>query len=297
MGTTRRWAGYLDIPEGKLGDWSIIHKKYKAEHEFSTATFRTAIIGGQRKRPVRYNVPTRFHALCEGEGIWMTDWPVEQAQCDSNLKPIRGGRILVGGLGLGLCATILARRKDVEHVTVVEDSQEVVKLVAEHLRVPRGKLTVVVADLFEYLDTRHERCQFDWAFHDIWQSDSLGTLLDTVLPLRHKSVANRFVPSDSRCICWNEDVMRGQILMGLQHRIQFTDAPSVMAKGLAEPTVEEMAQHRGSIWWDMYCPFWAWHRDKGPKKELAMQAASLYSVVFGQQQWEQRWQRWVNSIL
>ena len=109
--TSRRWAGYLDIPKGKAGDWSIEHNLYPANHEFKTATFRTAFIGGQPMRPVVYDHPTRFHALCEGEGVWMTDWPVEQAQCDENLKAITYGRVLVGGHGLGLCATILARRR------------------------------------------------------------------------------------------------------------------------------------------------------------------------------------------
>lgn len=296
MTTNRRWPGYLDIPKGESGAWSIIHNTYPAFHEFSTATFRTFFIGGQRRRKVRYDAPTRFHALCEGEGVWMTDWPIEQAQCDTNLKPIVDGRVLVGGLGLGLCATILARRKNIEHVTVIEKSPDVAKLVAEHLRVPRGKLTVVVADLFDYLKFKRPLKPYDWAFHDIWQADSLGCLLETVIPLRNATVANGWVAGDSRVICWNEDVMRGQILLGMQTRLQFLQAPQVVMKGLENPSVEEMAEPTGNKWWDMYCPFWAWHRDNGPKKELAMEAASLYSVVFGQHEWEGQWNRMSNTI-
>lgn len=295
MSTRRRWPGYLDIPEGQSGDWSILHKTYEANRDFTTATFRTAFIGGQANRTVRWDYPTRFHQLCEGEGVWMSDWPVEQAQCDVNLKRIKRGKVLVGGLGLGLCATILARRKAISHVTVVEKSPEVVKLVAEHLRVPRGKLRIVVADLNEWLQSRPSDEVYDWAFHDIWQADSLGCLLDTVLPLRQATVANGWVSSDVRVVCWNEDVMRGQILMGLQTRIHFSATPSdatkVVKLGLYEPPVEEMAEFRDNKWWDMYVPFWQWYLAAAPSINLALQGASVYSVVFGQQGWEEQWDR------
>ncbi|MCK5712467.1 MAG: hypothetical protein KAI25_07120, partial [Hyphomicrobiaceae bacterium] len=114
--------------------------------------------------------------------------------------------------------------------------------------------------------------------------------------LRNATVANGWVAGDSRVICWNEDVMRGQILLGMQTRLQFLQAPQVVMKGLENPSVEEMAEPTGNKWWDMYCPFWAWHRDNGPKKELAMEAASLYSVVFGQHEWEGQWNRMSNTI-
>ena len=223
----------------------------------------------------------------------MTDWPVEQAQCDSNLKRIKSGRVLVGGLGLGLCATILARRRAITHVTVVEKSPEVVKLVAEHLRVPRGKLRIVVADLNEWLKVRPPDEVYDWAFHDIWAADSLGCLLDTVLPLRHATVANGWVRSDVRVKCWNEDVMRGQILMGLYSRIHFAAAPSVVNRDdktvAYEPTIEEMAEPTDNKWWDMYVPFWRWYLAAAPSINLALQAAQVYSVVFGQRGWEVTW--------
>lgn len=298
MTTKRRWAGYLDIPEGESGDWSIIHKKYEANHTFSTATFRTAIIGGQRSRSIEYNSPTTFHQLCEGGGVWMSDWPIEQAQCDVNLKRITGGRVLVGGLGLGLCATILARRPSIEQVTVVEKSVDVVKLVAQHLRVPRGKLQVVVGDLFEYL-RRPATTEYDYAFHDVWQSDSLGTLLTTVLPLRAASVSNGWVKSDARVICWNEDVMRGQIRMGLHSRLAFSYELPTPPNGfdkLAPPTVEELATLRGDKWWDMFVPFFQWVQNARPKKDSAFIAADWYSVVFGQQGWESQWERFTKTV-
>lgn len=301
MTTKRRWPGYLDIPQGESGDWSIIHKTYPAGQKFSTATFRTAFIGGQKSREIVYDEPTRFHFLCEGDAVWMSDWPVEQAQCDDNLRPIREGRVLVGGLGLGLCATILARRRAISQVTVVEKSPDVVKLVAEHLRVPHGKLRIVVADVFEYLlDRPPTRHCYDWIFHDVWTSDSEGTFLETVLPLRRLSVANEWVANDGAVICWNEDVMRGQILMGLQTRLHLVAAPDeqrkAVLKGVREPTVEEMAAPVGDKYWDLYCEFWSWYRDEKPNLSRAMNAARVYSVVFGQQGWTDRWKRIAPTI-
>lgn len=229
----------------------------------------------------------------------MTDWPVEQAQADSNLDVITHGRVLVGGLGLGLCATILARRRGISHVTVVENSPDVVKLVAKHLRVPHGKLRIIEADLFEYLEETQTAPPYDWAFYDIWASDSMETLLSTVVPLRQATVDNNWVAFGDRIKCWNEDVMRGQVHMGLFTRLQFAlrdDALRKHMKGLAQPTIEEMAEKQGNKWWDMYSPFWAWMRDNRPEEERAMRAAMVYSVVFGQPGWESRWEETAKTL-
>lgn len=138
----------------------------------------------------------------------MTDMPIEQAQIDPMLDPMRG-RVLVGGLGLGYAAQVLARKPSCREIVVIEKSPEVIELVGRHIKgTGKRKVRIVQADLHEWLvQNQHER--FDWAFYDIWAPDGERTFHEHVVPLRAKTGE---ICDPEHVRCWNEDVMRGQIL-------------------------------------------------------------------------------------
>jgi hypothetical protein len=207
----KKWFGNLNLPEGSSGKFRIKHEKFRAGYEFQTASARTMIFAGHKAKMVA--VPpggATINKLLENGNIWMSDVPIEQAQIDPCLKKMYGN-VLVGGLGLGYAAQMLASRDNISHVTIVEKSQDVINLVADHLE-GKMKMTVYCADLHEWL-VDFSSAQFDAAFYDIWASDGCTTLLKTVTPLRKMSSC--VVPS-GRVFCWNEDVMRGQMLIGIQ---------------------------------------------------------------------------------
>lgn len=84
------------------------------------------------------------------------------------------GRVLVSGLGLGCVVRGLLANPKVCHVTCVENSPDVLKLVGPHL--PADRLTIVEADALEWtcealplLTTR-----YDFAWHDIWTDRAAG---------------------------------------------------------------------------------------------------------------------------
>jgi len=258
LGLKKWYDGVLDIPEGKVGKFRIRHIEYPAGHTLKSGNLRTALFG-QESEELTYDHPTRWHELTENGGVWMTDLPIEQRQHDELLSRARG-RVLVGGLGIGYAVVALAARSKVTEIVVIERSPEIIKLTwkatVERAKTinPKIKLKVVEADLFTYLKNRQRlkkaKPEFTWAFFDIWQGDGETTFHTKVVPLRQ--LAHGVCSSVT---CWNEDVMRGQLLMGLHTRVMLLDHDEV---GM---TLEELTKERDSIYTDWAIPFWRWIQD------------------------------------
>lgn len=80
------------------------------------------------------------------------------------------GSVLVTGLGLGCVTRGLPSNPSVEHVTCIEKSKDVLKLVGPHM--PKDRLTIIEADALEWTATNKEK--FDCAWHDLWTDQSSG---------------------------------------------------------------------------------------------------------------------------
>lgn len=74
------------------------------------------------------------------------------------------GNVLTTGLGLGCVIRGLLKNPNVEHVTCIEDSDDVLKLVAGYM--PKDRLTIIEADALEW--TAKNKDPFDCAWHDVW---------------------------------------------------------------------------------------------------------------------------------
>lgn len=155
------------IPAGWSGLWYI----YKIKFTKSTPNFR-------HSKPVV--VPpgdyTFLHRLTDaslysdppGECV-MEDTPFELS---THLGFVMRayGQVLVTGLGLGCVVRGLLANRAVGHVTVVENSPDVLKLVAPHMA--QDRLTIVEADALEWTVKNKER--FDCAWHDLWTNRGAG---------------------------------------------------------------------------------------------------------------------------
>lgn len=291
------WEHVVEIPEGREGTYEIKHFTRLAG-KVERSNMRTAIMGGQNDPPLSFDRPTQWHRLTYEGGTWMTDLPIEQAQHDIELEPITSGRVLVGGLGVGYAANVLAAREDIDEVVVVEISPEVCKLVGPYLKDPDGKITLVNMDLFKFLEEQiveGELETFDFAFYDIWQSDGEGTFHNTVVPLRKLS---RDLVSE--VVCWNENVMRGQLAQALHSRIIFTQL-SNPGSGIS-PSIDAMATKQDeNPYWNWAVPFWEAVRDGvipalGSSKEgLSIdpefsRRAGEYAGTYGTAGWERWWE-------
>ena len=216
----------------------------------------------------------------------MTDYPIEQAQCDRALAPFRRGLVLVGGLGLGYAATALALRPAVR-IVAVEKSQDVVYLVAPHLLAgdpaARARLTVIRVDLFAYLRSlpARRRPTFDRAFYDVWASDGERTFFGAVVPLLRLSAGR----VRARPVCWNEDVMRGQLYFSLVGRWGALSSPHRGAL-----TVDELCEPRGTVWVDWSVPFFRWARRAAPDASRLQEMAALYAGWYGLGSFPDTWE-------
>lgn len=278
-------ADYLDqvsIPIGKSGEYAIEQFSEPAGKKLDTSNLRTSLVGGQQNEPVSYGHITIWHRLVYEGGVWMTDLPIEQQQHRNCLRRMRG-HVLVGGLGLGLATNWLAKNEKVKSVTVVEISKEVVELVAPHVRDPRGIVKIVNADLFDYLKDAAGKKRWDWSFIDIWQSDGEITFFKTVCPLRKLSES---LVKDQNVICWNEDVMRGQLYMGLNSRYMGTQG-----KFDNFPTLEEFAHPKDDdIWMKWSARFFQAVESGLINKTNLTTFASVYSQEYGRPHFEELWE-------
>lgn len=276
----RQYHAVLDIPAAVLNDFEIEHFQYPAGYEFHTASVRTQLFAGHRDEIIVYQEPTTWHRLKEAGGTWMTDLVIEQAQIDNELKNIKRGSVLVGGLGLGYAATVLAQRKEIREVVVVEKQREVIELVSPYLlknnQECRSKIKFIRADLFDYLKATKEK--FTNAYYDIWASDGEITLHKIVIPLLRLS---KGVVKNAP-ISWNENVMRGQLFENLSTKL-------IILSGKLESffTLADLCEQKGNIHYDWYVPFFR-NLDKFDDKHLA---ARYYASIYGTANWEKLWQK------
>ncbi len=117
-----------------------------------------------------------FPAVLEGDNEWMTLTPVD---LDTSVDAIRAafGRVVTFGLGLGYYAYMVSEKAEVESITVVEKSEEIIKLFKKHIlpQFPnKHKVKIVNSDAFEYAEHVMPNERFDVAFVDTWRDASDG---------------------------------------------------------------------------------------------------------------------------
>jgi len=103
------------------------------------------------------------------ESVWMSDTPQEYFTHWNLIVRVRGPNVLIAGLGLGLFVHLLALRKDILKIVIVEKSPEIIKMVSPYL--PEGPEIVVVngdflEEIFKLLKSEEK---FNTIICDIWK--------------------------------------------------------------------------------------------------------------------------------
>lgn len=117
-----------------------------------------------------------FPAILENGNEWMTLTPVDLDTCDEAIDASKG-KVVTFGLGLGYYAYMASEKDEVDSVTVVELSEDVIKLFKTHIlpQMPNGhKIKIVNCDAFEYAEKVMPDENFDIAFVDTWRDASDG---------------------------------------------------------------------------------------------------------------------------
>lgn len=189
----------VDTPPGVSGPWRV--EKFKVDAMGSMRTLSNPY-------PVPIGTYTRLvHTVSSEDGIVMSDTPAEMYQHLRFWKAARG-RVLIAGLGLGMIATALLRKPEVENVLVLEKSADVIELVGwaipDQLPAERkSAFRLQLADIHDYLAESDEK--FDCCWLDIWPTIS-GDNLPEMLDLE-RTARQRVVRAGGLVMSWEREVV------------------------------------------------------------------------------------------
>jgi len=157
-----------NVPEGESGIWSV--KKFVVSEEESKWNSLRSMINHSG----RFVPEGTYTKLIRNNTIVMTDTPDEIRDLRFAIYKAKG-HVLVNGLGLGIFVDLILKKPEVEKVTVIEISQDVINLVGTYLNELYGdRLEIIHSDAFEYKPPKNIRYNAVW--HDIWDdicSDNL----------------------------------------------------------------------------------------------------------------------------
>lgn len=162
----------LDVPEGKSGTWSVERFTVDGDETIRKIQDMMDIFHGNGSRFVPNG---SYYRLRDDSTIVMSNTPAEIRDHKDFRSEVRrrGGHVLINGLGLGMALEMIM--PFAEHVTVVEKSLDVIRLVGDHyLNKFAGKLTIVHADALDYVPPKGARYTVVW--HDIWNTMSADNL-------------------------------------------------------------------------------------------------------------------------
>ena len=170
-----------DYPTAKIGNYRI-HR-----HNYTRGTYRYWGLDGyltfrvNKALPITILEQRRDRQWCS----WMVDDPPQQRAMEIYAAQAKGS-VLVVGLGLGLYLHELAKNSNVEKVTVIEISEEVIQLV-KPLLPSLPKFTIIHEDFYNYLSYYQDPAQWDTVLVDLWVShgtqEKLRILYHDIYPL------------------------------------------------------------------------------------------------------------------
>ena len=117
------------------------------------------------------------------------------------------GDVLIAGLGLGMVLTGILDKSEVNTVTVIEKSRDVIDLVEPHIE--HIKLNIICADIFDWVPPKGHK--WDVIYFDIWQNASIDLEQSTKLKRKfaRRKQGIKWMKS------WNEEATRSWNRRGL----------------------------------------------------------------------------------
>ncbi|MBQ9773670.1 MAG: hypothetical protein IJW30_06620 [Clostridia bacterium] len=174
----------IRFPSQRLGKWETCDHFYAPYEPF---VWNHPVVTSELREIPQigyFAAEFRFPAVLENGIEWMTVTPNEVETMRAPIAESHG-HVLTLGLGLGYFAFHACNRPEVERVTVVERSKDVIELFRTHIlsQFPHGeKLRILQADAFDYMAKEMPREAYDFCFADLWHDPSDG--LDMYLRLK-----------------------------------------------------------------------------------------------------------------
>ncbi|MBQ8414445.1 MAG: hypothetical protein IJX58_04280 [Clostridia bacterium] len=149
----------------------------------------------------------RFPAILEGGNEWMTLTPVDLDTCEEAIEAAHG-KVVTFGLGLGYYAYMASEKEEVDSVTVVELSDDVIRLFRTHIlpQMPnKNKIRILNCDAFEYAEKVMPSEHFDVAFVDTWRDAGDGA------PMYKRMKLLESLSPDTKFLYWVEGFLRSRV--------------------------------------------------------------------------------------
>ena len=165
------------VPVGQSGEYAI--EKFTVSPKDAELDKLHAAIQGMQGRPYIPVKPGNYTKLKRGSKLVMSDTPAETNSLKI-LYDMAQGDVLINGLGLGIAPYALSQKPEVNSITVIEISPDVIKLITPHLN---KKVNVILADAFLWKPPKGIIYGAVW--HDIWD-DICSDNLPEMTRLRRK---------------------------------------------------------------------------------------------------------------
>lgn len=150
------------IPNGISGPWEV------SEFDVSKANADWNNLLAAYGKGARMIKPGRYKRLSRNGKVIMSNTPAEIRDHSWFIRTAQGS-VLINGLGLGMCASGILGLGKCSDITIVEQSVDVINLVAPYIRDKR--VSIVNDDAFTFKPPKGHRYNAVW--HDIW--DDLNT--------------------------------------------------------------------------------------------------------------------------
>lgn len=148
------------VPEGNSGAWSV--KRFTVSPGQAKFEAMRAAFGGGRGVMRAGTYTSLVHAT---RGVVMSDTPDEMRDHYESVAYAHN-HVLINGLGIGMALGAVLKKEQVERVTVVELSEDIINLVAPHYACDR--LNIIHADAFDYIPPKGVKYGTVW--RDIWDA-------------------------------------------------------------------------------------------------------------------------------
>jgi hypothetical protein len=192
------------FPHGVNGDWAFETRICKPYEAFVYDDPEILPDGRILPRIGFFDTEYAYPAVLENGREWMTLMPNET----NTTKPaidIAYGKVLTFGLGLGYFTFMASIKHDVEFVTVVERSDDVIELF-ERFILPQfpdpSKIKIVRSDAFDFAENQMAKGAYDSVFVDIWHDPSDGC--DLYLKMKEYET---LLPK-AKFVYWVEDTLK-----------------------------------------------------------------------------------------
>lgn len=166
----------IKIPDAKFGHWELKYEKYNAYEAFVCNELILCDDFKEIQSIGFFNEDFYYPAVMENGHEWMAIKPNETATIKFAVDAAFG-KVVTFGLGMGYYPYLVSLKDNVDSITIVERSEEVIKLFKKYI-LPQfehpEKVRIVCADAFEYAEKQMPHEKFKYAFADTWHDVSDG---------------------------------------------------------------------------------------------------------------------------